>query len=839
MRIGRRRNGIRSGATRLLIALTVLAAGLAVVIEPATTAGPSLYPDLRTAPPTKLSMDTVVLGNGRTHYVLRFDNEVENHGGPLEITADYRQSRYVYQNVYDTYTGGTIVQSFRVGSDLIYHPPHNHFHFQDFASYQLLKEDSRGVYRGTTRRGTKTSFCIIDTSHVRSDIGPASPRYEDCDARSQGLSSGWSDTYISLLPEQWIDVGTTWLADGDYAIKSVANPLFKLHESDNTNNTALTYFTVRNGAIQTTGTPPACDVSPASGPTGTPILVTCSRFTAGQTLNIYWGSVNTTPRTTAEVDSNGTATATFDAPAGTLGNHYVIGRTLDKGQQAATLFATTPDLAQDLSAGPVGSTVNLDLQGFAVSESVAIKYYKTTSSSSTLATVEMTTDGNGEATISIPASTFGEHTIEAVGLTSGAKASVTFTVQPSILLIPASGVQSAEIGASMRGFVDRETVTLRLDGTTLGTVEVSGSGSTTASATRFTIPAETEPGTYDVTATGESSDATATATLTVTENAASLEQDVSSGPVGSIVNLDLSGFAASEAIAVAYFRSDTSSSTVATVTASPRGSAEVAFIVPASPLGAHTIEAVGQTSGAKATGSFDVEPSLLLIPDGGEPGAAAGASMRGFAAHETVTLQVQLDGTTLLTVAASGSGSTTASRTQFTIPEDAPPGPHQVVATGGTSGVTASATITVLAPAAAAEAAPTPTSTPEPTATPTEMPTATPTEIPTVEPPTTEPSPTSVIDPTPVIVAVETIRIESTSVTLRITVQHTSSIRVQYGLDDDYGHPAGTRRISDDGVAEVELDGLEPATTYHYRIEAKGSGGETVTPDATVTTAGA
>ncbi|MGH2530698.1 MAG: lysyl oxidase family protein, partial [Thermomicrobiales bacterium] len=439
MRIVPRWYGVRSGATRLLLALAVLAAGLAVVIEPATTAGPPLYPDLRTSSPTGLYFDTAVLGDGRTHYLLRFDNEVENHGGPLEITADLRQSRYVYQNVYDKYTGGAMVQSFRIGSDLIYHPTHNHFHFQDFASYQLLKKDARGVYRGTTRRGSKTSFCIIDYARVRSDIGPASPRYEICDDQKQGLSAGWSDIYVGQLPEQWIDVGTTRLADGDYAIKSVANPLFKIKESENANNAALTYFTVRNGAILTTGIPPACDVNPASGPTGTSILVTCTRFTPDQTLNIYWGSVNTTPRTTATVDGNGTATATFIAPEGTLGNHYVIGRSFDGKEQAATLFATTASLGHDLAAGPVGSTVTLAMYGFVASESIAVKYYRTTSSSSTLATVTASTKGSVGAAITIPASTFGGHKIEAVGLTSGAKAAVTFSVQPSLLLIPAAG----------------------------------------------------------------------------------------------------------------------------------------------------------------------------------------------------------------------------------------------------------------------------------------------------------------------------------------------------------------------------------------------------------------
>jgi hypothetical protein len=128
-----------------------------------------------------------------------------------------------------------------VASDLIYHPTHNHFHFQNFALYQLLQKDAKGIYRYTSRRGSKTSFCILDTAKVAA-IGSGTSLYTTCGNRWQGLSPGWGDVYMAGLPEQWIDLGTSCPADGDYAILSTADSLNLLLETNDANNSATTFF---------------------------------------------------------------------------------------------------------------------------------------------------------------------------------------------------------------------------------------------------------------------------------------------------------------------------------------------------------------------------------------------------------------------------------------------------------------------------------------------------------------------------------------------------------------------------------------------------------------------
>jgi len=241
-------------------------------VQPARAAAP-LYPDLFTTKPSSLYFSRVTMSDGVSHHVLRLSNTVWNVGeGRLELQGDPNPNggTLIYQNIYDNPTGGSRVAQARVNSDIIYHPSHRHYHFSDFASYQLLQRDSAGAYQPTTLDGTKTSFCIIDYARLNTS-GPAGARYTGCSGTLQGLSVGWGDTYVASQPDQWIDLGSTPLANGSYAVQSTADPLRKLNEAGRTgNNVATTYFNVRDGVITigTSTSPPPATWSrspPASG----------------------------------------------------------------------------------------------------------------------------------------------------------------------------------------------------------------------------------------------------------------------------------------------------------------------------------------------------------------------------------------------------------------------------------------------------------------------------------------------------------------------------------------------------------------------------------------------
>jgi hypothetical protein len=215
--------------------------------------GKPLYPDLRTLPARDLTFDTLSDGT----YILRFSNSVWNAGeGRLELEGDPTPqpdpdvAKKVYQNLYDAPIGGTLVSHKQVASDFIYHPNHMHFHFANFASYLLLARDSKGIYQPTTKKGTKTSFCIEDSNPLPGATYPA--QYDTCGTDRQGLTPGWADTYGYRLADQWVVLGTEPLSDGEYAVQSIADPKGVLDEGGGkreSNNSSITYFTVQDGAI--------------------------------------------------------------------------------------------------------------------------------------------------------------------------------------------------------------------------------------------------------------------------------------------------------------------------------------------------------------------------------------------------------------------------------------------------------------------------------------------------------------------------------------------------------------------------------------------------------------
>jgi hypothetical protein len=221
---------------------------LAVLLFASSAAAPAnadpLYPDLRALPPNQLSPRTVLI-DGVEHHVLRFTAEIANVGpGPLELRGDSSTGRtLVFQRLHDDAGGVTETP---VGT-FVFHPAHEHWHFENFAAYELWARDEYDAWLASDRQvgrprwqGAKTtggqleeeSFCLRD-SRPLSDRGTDQklPRYLDCSAEAQGISVGWVDEYLYILPEQWIDLGAAPLQDGDYVLRVEVDPLNRLLES--------------------------------------------------------------------------------------------------------------------------------------------------------------------------------------------------------------------------------------------------------------------------------------------------------------------------------------------------------------------------------------------------------------------------------------------------------------------------------------------------------------------------------------------------------------------------------------------------------------------------------
>lgn len=107
---------------------------------------------------------------------------------------------------------------------------HGHFHFQQYAKYELVDPRTGYVWRAAKR-----GFCMLDTDPVPTSEGneqPRSAQFRNCGAVGfpghQGISHGWADTYRFFLGGQYFVLdggdGQPEVPPGDYIIRVTVNP---------------------------------------------------------------------------------------------------------------------------------------------------------------------------------------------------------------------------------------------------------------------------------------------------------------------------------------------------------------------------------------------------------------------------------------------------------------------------------------------------------------------------------------------------------------------------------------------------------------------------------------
>ncbi len=156
-----------------------------------------------------------------------------------------------------------------------------------------------------------------------------------------------------------------------------------------------------------------------------------------------------------------------------------------------------------------------------------------------------------------------------------------------------------------------------------------------------------------------------TATPTSTPTAAYLAVTPSTTSAGQTLTVKGAGYARSEQVKL-YWDSTTTSS-VATAKTTSSGSFTTKLTVPALPAGAHTVIAVGQTSGTSTTAAVQVTPAIVLQTTSGAPGLGDSVTGSGFAPDETVNLSWDATGGPSLGSAMTDQTGSFAS-TGITIP---------------------------------------------------------------------------------------------------------------------------------------------------------------------------
>lgn len=201
-----------------------------------TTPGPR--PDLRSLPAWGISLNP----KGTQ---LRFSATVWNAGNTPLVLDGFRRSR---SGVMDTYqyffdADGNQTGYSPVGTMEFHGANHQHWHFQDFARYQLLRPD--GSVAVTSK---KVSFCLANTDVVDYTVPGADFSPENTDLSTacgdssassirEVLAAGSGDTYEQFRAGQSFNLKN--LRRGWYYISVEANPDRNLVESDVSNNSSL------------------------------------------------------------------------------------------------------------------------------------------------------------------------------------------------------------------------------------------------------------------------------------------------------------------------------------------------------------------------------------------------------------------------------------------------------------------------------------------------------------------------------------------------------------------------------------------------------------------------
>jgi hypothetical protein len=257
---------------RMAMAAGVASAACAVAVvllsERAEAGGSAaLRPDLVAL---ALQQDDVILTAEGGRRYLRLSTEIANHGhGPLEIfpgtasadcdgDGDPLNDRKAFQRIFGDNDGDGV---FTRGTDQVllkrfagcslFHAEHDHWHFEEFARYRLVKPKTGRVVASSE----KVSFCVRDSINFDAGLpgSPGSIYYGSCTQDSiTGLSVGWADYYGSTLPGQELDI--RGLPDGRYCLRTEADPADRLRESNETNNGRSTLVRITGREVDDLGT---------------------------------------------------------------------------------------------------------------------------------------------------------------------------------------------------------------------------------------------------------------------------------------------------------------------------------------------------------------------------------------------------------------------------------------------------------------------------------------------------------------------------------------------------------------------------------------------------------
>lgn len=242
---------------------------------PAPRKAVPLLPNLRLVPPHEFTLGGV---GGTGQGTCNADDTAEQHGirclrfsigpanvgaGPLQLDFPGNQGLVTPGQATQliTWSDGHVTR--RSAGEFEYHKTHAHYHHSGFGKLELLRVDDPA--RGTMTHvgdGPKQGFCTADVKIADWSVfgGTQNSAESTCLNRSvggmfydptsgtrMGLSPGWADLYSWEQDGNYVELGTN--GDGRYLVRSTADALGNVLESDETDNTAYAYITITGTTI--------------------------------------------------------------------------------------------------------------------------------------------------------------------------------------------------------------------------------------------------------------------------------------------------------------------------------------------------------------------------------------------------------------------------------------------------------------------------------------------------------------------------------------------------------------------------------------------------------------
>jgi hypothetical protein len=430
-----------------------------------------------------------------------------------------------------------------------------------------------------------TSFNVVPQVTVSPTSGPAGTTITFAATGFEFNNCNYDCFVVTWLAGSVTACGTTYAPSGSWSCSytiPAGTPAasYNFTASDAAPHTAIAAFQVT----------PVFRLSPASGLVGTLVTFNGTGYATSSAVTVSWSAGTACTATTTP---GGAFNCTFTIPAGTTAGTHRFKAVDANGNGGTAVFASPQRLSVSVGYGVVATKITFSGKGYAASSTMTVNW-----SGGIACTSKTSATGSFGCTFKVPATPSGTYLFTG---TDGIfdVATTTFAIVPGLSATPGAGIVGGSVTFSGTGFGAAKAVSVNWTGGAGGTACGGTTTRTGSFACTFTIPAT--PGQlYTFTATDASGRHAAT-TFSVDP---SLTDGPASGPAGTKVYFNGTGFAGASAVTVNW--TGGAGGTACSATTNAAGNFSCTFTIPTgTSLGSYVFTATDASSDV-ATVKFTV-----------------------------------------------------------------------------------------------------------------------------------------------------------------------------------------------------------------------------------------